>query len=104
MIDFKNFGLLLDSIAEEKGLSREKVLESVEQALAAAYKKEFGKRGQNIRAALDIKTGKVEFWQIKSVVDETMIYSEEEIEAMKDKDLTVEEGPASAEATVGEKK
>ena len=44
MIDFKNFGLLLDSVAEEKGLSKERVLETVEQALATAYKKEFGKR------------------------------------------------------------
>jgi transcription termination/antitermination protein NusA len=84
MIDFKNFGLLLDSIAEEKGLQKERVLETVEQALAAAYKKEFGKRGQNIKASLDIKTGKVEFWQIKQVVSEDMIYSEEELEAMKD--------------------
>ena len=41
MIDFKNFGLLLDSIADEKGLSKERVLQAVEQALAAAYKKEF---------------------------------------------------------------
>ncbi|KKU93621.1 MAG: NusA antitermination factor [Parcubacteria group bacterium GW2011_GWA2_50_10] len=84
MIDFKNFGLLLDSIADEKGLPKEKVLESVEQALAAAYKKEFGKRGQNIHASLDIKTGNVEFWQTKLVVDESMLYSEEELEAMKE--------------------
>ena len=84
MIDFKNFGVLLDSIAEEKGLSKERVLETVEQALAAAYKKEFGKRGQNIKASLDIKTGKVEFWQIKLVVDESMIYSEEELAALKE--------------------
>jgi len=84
MIDFKNFGLLLDSIAEEKGLSKERVLETVEQALAAAYKKEFGKRGQNIKASLILKTGKVEFSQIKLVVEEDMIYSEEELEAMKD--------------------
>ena len=84
MIDFKNFGLLLDSIADEKGLSKERVLQAVEQALAAAYKKEFGKRGQNIKANLILKTGKVEFSQIKLVVEENMIYSEEELEAMKD--------------------
>jgi hypothetical protein len=45
----------------------------VEQALSAAYKKEFGKRGQSIKASLDLKTGKVQFWQIKLVVDESMI-------------------------------
>ncbi|OHA64178.1 MAG: transcription termination factor NusA [Candidatus Wildermuthbacteria bacterium RIFCSPHIGHO2_01_FULL_48_27b] len=96
MIDFKNFGILLDSIAEEKGLSRERVLETVEQALAAAYKKEFGKRGQNIKASLDIKTGKVEFWQVKLAVDESMIYSEEELAAMKEKESGEEESSFSA--------
>ncbi|HEX9722478.1 MAG TPA: transcription termination factor NusA [Candidatus Paceibacterota bacterium] len=103
MIDFKNFGVLLDSIAEEKGLSKEKVLETVEQALAAAYKKEFGKRGQNIKASLDLATGNVEFWQIKQVVDESMIYSEEELEAMKAKEGEIEEEPALEEAEEGKK-
>jgi transcription termination/antitermination protein NusA len=91
MIDFKNFGVLLDSIAEEKGLQKERVLEAVEQALAAAYKKEFGKRGQNLKASLDLKTGTVDFWHIKQVVDEDMIYSEEELDAMKE--ATGEEVP-----------
>jgi len=84
MIDFKNFALLLDSVADEKGLAKERVLETVEQALAAAYKKEFGKRGQNIKASLDLKTGKVEFSQLKLVVDESMIYSEEELAALQE--------------------
>ena len=106
MIDFKNFGLLLGSVAEEKGLSKERILEAVEQALAAAYKKEFGKRGQNIKASLDVKTGKVEFWQIKLVVDEDMIYSEEELAALKEKSAQSPEGieagpPESSEAGFG---
>jgi len=103
MIEFKNFGVLLDSIAEEKGLSKEKVLETVEQALAAAYKKEFGKRGQNLKASLDLATGNVEFWQIKQVVDESMIYSEEELEAMKAKEGEVEEEPVVEDAEEGKK-
>jgi len=96
MIDFKNFGLLLDSVAEEKGLSKERVLETVEQALATAYKKEFGKRGQSIKASLELKTGKVEFLQLKLVVDEGMIFSEEELEQMKEKDSVDEESSFSA--------
>src|SRR3989338_10588683 len=94
MIDFKNFGVLLGSVAEEKGLSKERILEAVEQALAAAYKKEFGKRGQNIKASLDLKTGKVEFWQIKLVVDESTIYSEEELGEMKNKGAEEIEEPS----------
>ncbi|MBI2098668.1 MAG: transcription termination/antitermination protein NusA [Candidatus Wildermuthbacteria bacterium] len=102
MIDFKNFGLLLDSIAEEKGLSRERVLETVEQALAAAYKKEFGKRGQNIKASLDIKTGKVEFWQVKLAVDDSMIYSEEELLAQNQPEADIEASPPQSEGLGGE--
>jgi len=83
-MDIKNFLLAIENIAEEKGLSKEKVLDLIEQAVAAAYKKEYGTRGQVVRAKMDPETGKVEFWQIKQVVDEDMIYSEEELEELKD--------------------
>ncbi|MDO8633124.1 MAG: transcription termination factor NusA [Candidatus Wildermuthbacteria bacterium] len=79
MIDLKNLSLLVDHISSEKGLGKEVVFEMVQQALASAYKKEYGKRGQVIRAELDGKTGKAEFWQVKTIVDESMIYSEEEL-------------------------
>ncbi|HZX50091.1 MAG TPA: transcription termination factor NusA [Candidatus Paceibacterota bacterium] len=105
MIDFKNFALLLESIAEEKGLSKDRVIETVEQAIAAAYKKEFGKRGQNIKASLNIQTGNIEFWQLKEVVDQDMIYSEEELEAMKSgEEDASSEAPAKEEEAEGEKK
>ena len=95
-MDIKNFLLAIENIAEEKGLSKEKVLELIEQAVAAAYKKEYGTRGQVVRASMDPKTGKVEFWQVKQVVDEDMIYSEEELEELKEN--VKEEGSSSAEA------
>ena len=41
-MDIKAFGLAIAQIAEEKGLAREKIIESIETALAAAYKKEYG--------------------------------------------------------------
>lgn len=64
-------GGAIEQICEEKGLQKEKVLESIEAALAAAYKKDYGKRGQVIVANLDEKTGEVNFKQLKEVVDET---------------------------------
>jgi len=85
MLDLKNFLLALEGIAEEKGLPKEKVFELIEQAIAAAYKKEYGTRGQVIKAKMDQKSGKVQFWQIKQAVDDSMIYSEEELEESKDK-------------------
>ena len=96
-MDLKNFTVLIDQIAEEKSLDKARVLEAIEQALAAAYKKEYGQRGQMVKAKLNSKTGKAEFWMVKLVVDEGMIYSEEELEKMK-------EGPQDFEIPEGEKK
>ena len=65
------FGSAIMQIAEEKGIPKEKVIETVEAALAAAYKKDYGKRGRNIRAKFDEKTGSAKFFLVKEVVDET---------------------------------
>jgi N utilization substance protein A len=84
-MDIKNFISAINQIAEEKGIPKEKILESIEQALAAAYKKDYGEKGQIIRAELDQKSGKVKFWQVKTVVNKKMIYSEKELEKLKEK-------------------
>lgn len=91
MEDLKAFTSAIAQIAEEKGIPFEKVLEVIEQAIAAAYKKDYGKKGQIIRCKLDSGTGQAQFWQVKSVVDENMIYSEEELEARNQKKGQVEE-------------
>ncbi|MBI1984626.1 MAG: transcription termination/antitermination protein NusA [Candidatus Wildermuthbacteria bacterium] len=98
MIDLKNLSLLVDHISQEKGLSKERVFEMVEQSLAAAYKKEYGKKGQVVKAKLDPKSGRLEFWQIKAVVTDEMIYSEEELEELKAKqDVRTEEDEIPSE-------
>lgn len=91
-MDIKNFVSAINQIAEEKGIASEKVIETIEMAIAAAYKKDYGKKSQTIKCKLDSKTGKVKFWQIKLVVDENMLYSEQEIEEMKDQGKQEEEG------------
>jgi len=68
----------LKEIAEERGIPFEKVIESLEQAIASAYKKEYGKKGQIIKAKIDLKTGQFSFWQVKKVVNEEMILKEGE--------------------------
>ncbi len=93
-MDIKSFTSAIAQIAEEKGISSEKVLEGIEMAIAAAYKKDYGKKGQVIKAKLDSESGEVKFWQVKLVVAESMIYSEKELEALKAKKTEVagEEG------------
>ena len=66
--DLKSINLVIDQLAEERGIPKEKMLEAVEGALASAYKKEFGKRGQIVRAHFNPETGDVDFYQIKTVV------------------------------------
>ncbi len=70
----QNFLSAISQLAEEKGLEQEKVLETVEHALASAYKKEYGKKGQIIKAKINPKTGDIEFWREKLVVDDSMVY------------------------------
>ena len=108
-MDIKNFTSAISQIAEEKGIAVEKIMETIEMAIAAAYKKDYGKKGQVIRAKLDPETGEVNFWQIKEVVTKTMIYSDTELlqmEARREKDevklhrTTEELGKAKGEEKV----
>lgn len=67
--DLKGINLVIDQLADERGIPRQKMLEAVEGALATAYKKEYGKRGQIVRAQFNAETGDVDFYQVKVVVD-----------------------------------
>jgi len=86
-MDIKNFLSAISQIAEEKGIPYERVIESIESAIAAAYKKEYGKKGQIVKSKLNPETGEAKFWQVKLVVDENMIYTEEELEALKEQGI-----------------
>jgi len=78
-MDLKAFTSAVAQISEEKGIPEDVILETIETAIAAAYKKDYGKKGQIIRAKLDKETGALKLWQVKLVVDENMIKSEEEV-------------------------
>jgi transcription termination/antitermination protein NusA len=80
MMDLKVIHSVLTQLEEERGIPQEKILEAIELALATAYKKEYGKKGQIVRAKFDMNTGKTEMFQVKIVVDEsTVVMNEDEI-------------------------
>lgn len=81
-MDLKAFTSAVAQISEEKGIPKEVVLETIETAIAAAYKKDYGKKGQIIRAKLDSETGALKLWQVKLVVDQSMIKSEEPADSL----------------------
>jgi len=81
LFDLKALNSALDELEQERGVSRASVLEAIETALAAAYRREYGKRSQIIRATFDPETGAVEFRQAKIVVDGTLVRGEDEEQA-----------------------
>ena len=83
-MDIKSFKAALGQIAEERGISPEKVIETIEAAIATAYKKDYGEKGQKIKAKFNPISGDVKFWQVKLVVDTEMLYTDEELEEMQE--------------------
>jgi N utilization substance protein A len=79
MFDIKTLTLALDELEQERGISRDVVLRAIEESLAAAYKKEYGNKGQIIRATFNPETGELEFKQIKIVVDDSMVYEGDDV-------------------------
>src|SRR3989338_563318 len=78
MIDLKGLRRAIEELAEEKKLPADKVLEVIESSIAAAYKREYRQRGEIIKAKFDTKTGGMEFWQIKIVIDPKNLKDPEE--------------------------
>ncbi len=68
-LDVKQLGLVIKTIAEEKNLSVDAVQEVVEQALAAAYRKDFGDREQELRVSMNFNTGTIDVFILKDVVE-----------------------------------
>src|SRR3989338_6327128 len=69
MLDTKQFASAIKQLAEEKGISEESVFETLEMAIAAAYKRQYGEKGQIIKAKLDSQTGHLDITQVHYVVE-----------------------------------
>ncbi len=64
-----NFLAAINQIAEEKSLPRDVIIETVEAALAAAYRKDFGDKDQEVRVSLDQETGEIHVFSSRTVVE-----------------------------------
>jgi len=74
--------MAIQQICEEKNIPVSAVVETIEQALAAAYRKDFGEKNENIKVEFDPETGDSRVFDVKTVV----------------------EGPAEGEETINERK
>ncbi|HVI60620.1 MAG TPA: NusA N-terminal domain-containing protein, partial [Candidatus Saccharimonadales bacterium] len=68
-LDMKQLATAIRTIAEEKNLPEDSVKEVVEQALAAAYRRDYGDREQEIRVDMNLNTGDVDAYISKEIVD-----------------------------------
>ncbi|MFH0857314.1 MAG: transcription termination factor NusA [Candidatus Magasanikbacteria bacterium] len=73
----------IEAICHEKGLDYEEVLDALQTALGAAYRKDFGNRQQNLKVEYDVETGDMKVWDIKEVVEdiaeEKLLHDQEEM-------------------------
>jgi len=73
----------IQQICDEKNIPYEVVLETIEAALAAAYRKDFGNKNQNLKVEFDPETMKIRVFDEKLVVEDQELPTEEEIAAME---------------------
>ena len=67
-----DFITALNEIAEEKGLNKDEILKMIEASLAAAFRKDYGKKDQNVEVELDPETMGMKVYNVKSVVEEVV--------------------------------
>jgi len=59
-------------ISEEKNIPFESIIATIEAALAVAYRKDFGKKNDNIKVTFDLTTGQSRVFDIKTVVPDAL--------------------------------
>ena len=74
-LDLKQMSTMVDIIAEEKGLPRDTVLNVIEQAIAAAWRKDNGDRDMNVRAMLNTKNGEADVYVAREVIEDGLAYN-----------------------------
>jgi len=74
-LDLKQMTDMVHMIAEEKGLPEDVVLDVVQMAIAAAWRKDNGDKEMNVRAILDTKTGKATVYVSREVIEDGLAYN-----------------------------
>ena len=77
----------INQICEEKNIPRQAVLDTIEAALAVAYRKDFGEKNQNIKAEFNPETAGARVFDVKEVVEDSLyeeyVTLQEELERLK---------------------
>ncbi len=90
----------IKQICDEKGLSYDAVIATIESALAAAYRKDFGERNQNIKVEFNPETGKSKVYDVKLIVEDMPEIDETQIDTDEAQiDTEVKKGSQKAQKT-----
>ncbi|MCD4705736.1 hypothetical protein K8R61_01505, partial [bacterium] len=106
MLDQKQFSSALKQICEEKGISEKQVMETIESALAAAYRKDYGNKLQNIKVDFDPANDNTKLYDVKTVVEdvpEVEENKEEETDEIKSQKSPPEADQPSAKKVKSQK-
>lgn len=68
-MNLKQLALAVRTIAEEKNLPEETVLSVIEQAIAAAWRRDHGERDQEVRSEFNVNTGAATVYVAREVVE-----------------------------------
>ncbi len=71
-LNIKQLTLAVRTIAEEKNLPEETVMDVIEQAIAAAWRRDNGERDQNVRAELNVNDGSAKVYVQREVVEDVV--------------------------------
>lgn len=94
----------IEQVCEEKGLPKEKVIETIEAALAAAYRKDFHAKDKNIKVVFDATTGSARVFDEKEVVEDIDLddLEEKRLALREKKELAQKEGDEGSLAQIEE--
>ncbi|MEK7617722.1 MAG: transcription termination factor NusA [Patescibacteria group bacterium] len=83
----------LQQIEDEKGIPRVEILAMIEASLAAAFRKDYGKKEQNVQAEFNPENLSVKVFDVKEVIDDEKAVEVEGVESEFDsqKQITLEE-------------
>ena len=74
-LDLKQMSAMVKVIAEEKNLPEETVLDVIQMAIAAAWRKDNGDKEMNVRAVLNVNTGEADVFVDRTVVEDEVAYN-----------------------------
>ncbi|RJQ33660.1 transcription termination/antitermination protein NusA [Candidatus Parcubacteria bacterium] len=94
MAKTNNISAAIKLICDEKNLSVDAVVGAIEAALAAAYRKEFGEKNQNVKVVFNADNAQTAVFDVKTVVEDVDLEEQEkQLEEQREKREAGEEIP-----------